>query len=140
MLTQPYASRFPGEGSDFVIEASSDREPGLISLPLTQKVTGDAEPEVFLHLPYKGRQPPRSWHRTHQTPNPQYKSDFLPQRGSKSNGGVCAWGGGGANGTAKSDSKQEIKQTTVTVVLLLMLFLFVSFAEVGLKEIRSSLC
>lgn len=136
VLTQPYASRVPGEGSDFVIEASSDEEPGLISLPLIQKVTGDAEPEVFLHLTYKGRQPPRSWHRTHQTPNPQYKSDFLPQR----------WGVGGGrmglqNQTASSmNSKQEIKQTAVTVVLLLILFLFVSFAEVGFKEIRSSLC
>lgn len=113
VLPQPHASRFPGVGSDFVVEVSSDQEPGLTFLPLIQKITGDAEPEVFLNLPYIGRQPPQSWHRTHQTPNSHYKRDFFPQRGSKGGGGR----GEGQNQTASSmSSKQEIKQTAANVV------------------------
>lgn len=128
VLPQPHASRFPGVGSDFVIETSSDRELGLIFLPLIQKITGDAEPEVFLHLPYIGRQPPSEL--AQDTPDTKFS---LQKRLLTPEGQQGRWGEGEG---AKPDSKQHEQQTRNQASSSKCVFLlFVCFAEVVLKEI-----
>lgn len=108
--------------SDFVVDASSGQELGLIFLPLIKKVAGDVEPEVFLRQPCKGRQTPQSWYRTHQTPNSHHRGYLLPQRGSRVGVGM-------QRQTASSNhSKLEIKQTTNRCFGIIFILFFVLFS------------